>query len=193
MPAAIQPQGRRAVFFDRDGTLNVEKTYLYRQEDWAWLPGAVEAIRSVNEFGFEVVVVTNQAGISRGLNSETDVTRLHAWVSANLAECGARVDAYYICPHHPNFSGPSECRKPNPGLLQKAAIERSIDLGRSFLVGDKVTDIEAAVAAGCEPMLVASGYGESARTQVPSHVAFLASLHELPQILRQRHSPEGMK
>ncbi len=185
MPPLLETLDRRAVFFDRDGTLNVEKNYLYLREDWEWLPGAIEAIRSANELGFEVVVVTNQAGIARGLYSENDLARLHSWVSADLAKFGARVDAYYYCPHHPDFTGPCECRKPQPGLLRQAAKERGIDLSNSYLVGDKFSDVQAALAAGCLPILVASGYGEVARSELTSQVPYLASLLDFPHLLHQ--------
>jgi D-glycero-D-manno-heptose 1,7-bisphosphate phosphatase len=173
----------RAVFLDRDGTLNVEKNYLFRVEDWEWLPGAIEAIQMLNQLGFQVVVVTNQAGIARGLYSVQDLERLHAWVNEDLSRHGATIDAYYFCPHHPDFGVPCSCRKPEPGLLFRAAQERGIDLARSFLVGDKATDILAGIAAGCVPFLLASGYGERERGNVPPNVPLLHSLLDLPRLL----------
>jgi D-glycero-D-manno-heptose 1,7-bisphosphate phosphatase len=173
----------RAVFFDRDGTLNVEKNYLFRVEDWEWLPGAIEAILMLNQRGFQVVVVTNQAGIARGLYSVQDLERLHAWVNEDLSRHGATIDAYYFCPHHPDFGGPCFCRKPEPGLLFRAAQERGIDLAQSFLVGDQATDIQAGIAAGCAPFLIVSGYGEQERENVPPNVPILHSLLELPRLL----------
>ena len=173
----------RAVFFDRDGTLNVEKNYLFRVADWEWLPGAIEAIQTLNQRGFQVVVVTNQAGIARGLYSVRDLEGLHAWVNEDLSRHGATIDAYYYCPHHPDFGGPCSCRKPEPGLLFRAAQERGIDLAQSFLVGDKATDIQAGIAAGCSPFLLASGCGELERGNVPPNVPFLQSLLELPLLV----------
>ena len=171
------------MFFDRDGTLNVEKNYMFRVEDWEWLPGAIEAIQIFNQRGFQVIVISNQAGIARGLYSVQDLERLHVWVNEDLSRHGATIDAFYFCPHHPDFGGPCSCRKPEPGLLFRAARERRIDLAQSFLVGDKATDIHAGIAAGCTSFLLASGYGEQERGNVPANVPFLHSLLELPRLL----------
>lgn len=158
MPA--QTAHSPAVFIDRDGTLNVEKNYLYRIADWEWIPGAVAAIRRLNGAGYKVVVVTNQAGIARGLYGEAEMAALHAHVDRELAKAGARIDAYYHCPHHPDFSeGTCVCRKPEPGMLLSASRELGIDLDRSWLVGDKCSDLEAARAVGVRPILVRTGYG----------------------------------
>jgi D-glycero-D-manno-heptose 1,7-bisphosphate phosphatase len=160
--------GRPAVFLDRDGTLNVEKNYLYRIEDWEWIPGAKDAVLLLNNAGFVVVVVTNQAGIARGLYAERDVQRLHAHMQAELNEVGAHVDAVYHCPHHPDHGLRVECncRKPAPGMLLKAAVELQLDLGRSYMVGDRETDIEAARRSGVTPLLVLTGYGERTRERL---------------------------
>lgn len=157
-----------AVFLDRDGTLNVEKNYLHRIEDWEWIPGAVEAIRRLNAAGYTVVVVTNQAGIARGLYGEAEVAALHDFVYRDLARRGARVDAFYHCPHHPDHGSACDCRKPAPGMILQAAAELGLDLGRSWLVGDKVSDVEAARAAGVRPILVRTGYGASEEAETDS-------------------------
>jgi len=155
-----------AVFLDRDGTINVERDYLYRPEDFCFIDGADTAIRQLNDAGFLVVVVTNQSGVARGYYREEDVDVLHAYLSQRLAEVGGHVDAYYYCPHHPRSGQPPyvqecDCRKGKPGMLLQAAREFDIDLARSWMVGDKKADVDAGLAAGCRPVLVRTGHGES--------------------------------
>ena len=151
-----------AVFLDRDGTINVEKNYLYRIEDWEWIPGAKEAITQLNEAGFLVVVVSNQAGIARGLYTEQDVNFLHKHVSTELMCEGGKIDAYYFCPHHPEHgeNRACECRKPSPNMLIEAARALNIDLAKSWMLGDKVVDVQAGQLAGVSTILVRTGYGE---------------------------------
>jgi D-glycero-D-manno-heptose 1,7-bisphosphate phosphatase len=152
---------RPAVFLDRDGTINVEKEYLHRVEDWEWIPGSVDAIRRLNQLEFLVIVVTNQAGIARGYYTEHAVVTLHEHVDRMLAASGARIDAYYYCPHHVDYGATKDCacRKPRSGMLLSAQKEWSIDLDTSFLVGDKLIDIQAAQAVGVTPIMVRTGYG----------------------------------
>ncbi|NVN90337.1 MAG: D-glycero-beta-D-manno-heptose 1,7-bisphosphate 7-phosphatase [Desulfuromonadales bacterium] len=154
---------RRAVFLDRDGTINQEKEYLYRIEEFEFVPGAPEAIRMLNQAGFFVVVVTNQSGVGRGYYTEDDVETLHHHISQELEQYGARVDAWMYCPHHPagkgSYSLPCTCRKPQPGMLLEAARRFGLLLEQSVMIGDKSADISAARAAGCRPILVRSGYG----------------------------------
>jgi D-glycero-D-manno-heptose 1,7-bisphosphate phosphatase len=147
------------VFLDRDGTLNVEKNYLYRIEDFQWVPGAPEAVKKLNDAGFWVIVVTNQAGIARGFYKEADMRRLHDHMAEDLAKIGARIDGFYFCPHHPDDPKGCDCRKPKPGMIRQAEKDFDIDRAASFLVGDRVQDVEAAKAAGVSPILVKTGYG----------------------------------
>jgi D-glycero-D-manno-heptose 1,7-bisphosphate phosphatase len=156
---------RRAVFLDRDGTINEEKDYLWRIEDFAFIPGAPEAIRRLREAGFLVVVVTNQSGVARGYFSREDVERLHQHIQRELAKIGTAVDGYYLCPHHPDkgvgeLKIDCDCRKGRPGMLLQAATEHGIDLAASWMIGDKRADLEAGRAAGCRSLLVRTGYGE---------------------------------
>jgi D-glycero-D-manno-heptose 1,7-bisphosphate phosphatase len=154
---------KRAVFLDRDGTINIEKKYLYQIAEFEFIPGAGEAIRLLNQAGILVVVVTNQSGVARGYYTEDDVENLHRHVDSVLERSGAHVDAWLYCPHHPagrgSYALPCSCRKPLPGMLQKAAEIHDIDLDDSFMVGDKLADIEAGLAAGCRTILVRTGYG----------------------------------
>ena len=154
---------KRAVFLDRDGTINIEKDYLYQAEQFEFIPGAVEAIRLFNQAGIMVVVVTNQSGVARGYYTEDDVINLHRHIADELKTSGAHVDAWLFCPHHPSGHGsyalPCTCRKPLPGMLQEAALRYDIDLVNSIMIGDKRADIEAGNAAGCRTILVRTGYG----------------------------------
>jgi D-glycero-D-manno-heptose 1,7-bisphosphate phosphatase len=161
----------RAVFIDRDGTINVEKEYLYQAEEFEFIPGAERAIRLLNEAGYLVVVVTNQSGVARGYYTEEDVLLLHRHISSRLEQCGARVDSWHFCPHHPSGRGsyalPCRCRKPQPGMLLEAARRFDIDMESSFMVGDKLVDVEAGRAAGCSSVLVRTGYGSKEEGRLP--------------------------
>ena len=141
------------VFFDRDGVLNVDIGYLWQPQDWVWVPGAIESIRQFNRLGWPVVVVTNQSGVARGYYRESDVQELHNWLNQQLEPFGAHIDRFFYCPHHvkgtlPEYQRECECRKPQPGMIRKAMEELQADPARSFLIGDKETDLEAAAAAG---------------------------------------------
>jgi len=156
--------GRPAVFLDRDGTINVEKEYLYRVEEFEFIPGVPEAIRALKTAGYLVVVVTNQSGVARGYYTLEDVEILHQHIQEELARSGTGIDAFYTCPHHPEkgigqWRKDCDCRKGNPGMLLQAARDLDIDLGRSYMIGDKEADIEAGRRAGCTSFLVLTGYG----------------------------------
>lgn len=154
--------GQAAALLDRDGTINVDKGYVHRIEDWEWLPGAVEGIRNLNRVGLPVIVISNQAGVARGYYDEAAINALHAYVDAELAKQYARIDAYYYCPHHPEFglNRDCQCRKPKSGMFFLARDEFNLDLERSYMVGDKMTDVLAAKAAGACPLAVRTGYGQ---------------------------------
>ncbi|WP_084809926.1 HAD family hydrolase [Bradyrhizobium sp. NAS80.1] len=141
-----------AVFFDRDGVLNQDTGYLYERTKLRWLPGAREAVKEVNEAGYFAFVVTNQSGVARGLYKEGDVQALHAWMTEELADIGARIDAFAYCPHHPEaivevYRTSCACRKPGPGMITSLMQRFQVDPVRSFLIGDKHTDVEAATRA----------------------------------------------
>lgn len=169
------PEPRPAVFLDRDGTIIEEVGYLKDPSQARLIPGAAEGIRRLNEAGVPVVVVTNQAGVGRGYFPESAVAAVHAEVARQLLAQGARWDAAYYCPHHPDAG--CDCRKPSPGMLRKAAAEHGLDLAGSFVVGDKVSDLKAGAPLGCRTVLVLTGYGvtEGERGKAagfaPDHVA----------------------
>jgi D-glycero-D-manno-heptose 1,7-bisphosphate phosphatase len=165
------------VFLDRDGTIIEEVGYLREPAGVKLIPGAAGGIRRLNERGVAVVVVTNQAGVGRGYFPETAVAEVHGEVARQLAGAGggARWDAIYYCPHHPDDA--CDCRKPGPGMFRRAAAEHGLDLTRSFVVGDKVSDVRAGALLGCRTVLVLTGYGieEAGRAKAagltPDHVA----------------------
>lgn len=155
---------RRAVFLDRDGTINIEKNYLHKIEDFEFIPGAPEAIKKLKEAGFLVIVVSNQSGVARGYFNEDSVNQLHQHIQNELAVYGTSIDDFYFCSHHPDkglgaYKVDCDCRKGNPGMLLQAACEHNLDLQNSFMVGDKLADIEAGERAGCRSLLVLTGYG----------------------------------
>lgn len=150
---------RRAAFLDRDGTLIREVGYLSRLEDVELLPGAAAALRRLGEAGYLRLVVTNQSGVARGMFDLAFVEETHRELRRRLQAEGADVEGFYVCPHHPDLTGPCGCRKPAPGLVERAAAEWGVDLAASWVVGDKPADVELARAAGCRAALVRTGYG----------------------------------
>lgn len=159
------PAGRPAVFLDRDGTINEEVGYLNHVSRVRLLPGVARAIRRLNEAGVPVVVVSNQAGVAHGYFPEENLDECTRRVEELLAEQGARIDAFYYCPYHPEaklkrYRRHSPLRKPNPGMLDRARRDLGVDLSRSFMVGDRPSDIECAKARGLKAVFVRTGYGE---------------------------------
>lgn len=151
-----------AVFLDRDGTVNVEKNYLHKSSDWQWIEGSPNAIKQLKDAGYTVVVISNQAGIARGMYSAEDVKILHEFVNSDLQNIGTKIDAFYFCPHHPDFDNKQacECRKPSPKMILHAAKYLNIDLEKSWMIGDKLIDIQAGKAASVVTILVRTGYGD---------------------------------
>jgi len=150
---------RPAVFLDRDGTVIEEVGHLGEPERVAILPGVPAALRGLSDAGFALVLVTNQAGVARGMFTEEDVAAVNARTAELLAAEGVSLDGIYHCPHHPDFTGPCDCRKPEPGMLKSAARDLDLDLGASWMVGDHPSDAGAARAAGARPIIVRTGHG----------------------------------
>ena len=145
---------QKAVFLDRDGTLNVDYDFVHSREGWEWLPHVIPGLARLKAAGYALVVVSNQSGIARGMFDAATVDALHGWVNTQLVPQGAAIDAFYYCPHLPSITGPCACRKPAPGLLLRAAREMDIDLPHSWMVGDRARDAQAGLAAGCRAMVV---------------------------------------
>lgn len=157
---------RPGVFLDRDGTVNEEVGYLYEAKKLTLISGAARAIRRLNVFGLPVVCVSNQSGVARGYFSIDSVYEVNQKLEKLLAAEGAYLDRIYFCPHHPTegqypYRVNCDCRKPGSGMLEKAADELEIDLERSFLIGDRLSDIQTAQNAGLKAILVLTGYGRS--------------------------------
>jgi D-glycero-D-manno-heptose 1,7-bisphosphate phosphatase len=175
--------GRRAIIMDRDGTVCEEVGYVNHVDRVRLLPRAAAAIHAANVAGFQTVVVTNQAGVARGYFAESLVDEVHDRVRELLAEEGARLDGIYYCPHHPEVGPPAykktcACRKPSPGMLERARDEMGIDLHASYMIGDSAKDLGAGHRAGTTNVLVLTGYGKGELTHQshawavqPDHVA----------------------
>ena len=155
---------RPAVFIDRDGTISEEVGYINHPSRFRLFPYAAPAVHLLNENGWLVFVVTNQAGVARGYFTEEMIQTVHEQLTQDLESNGARLDAIYYCAHHPSVGEPPyrsycDCRKPKPGLIRRAAEEFEIDLNRSWMVGDRYSDIQLARNAGVKSAFVMSGYG----------------------------------
>ena len=190
--------GTTGLFLDRDGTINVEPDYSADPDTFELIPGSAEAIREANDLGLKVFVITNQSGVARGLFREEDVVAMNERLVEILKEAGARIDAVYYCPHHPDVGAPPyrkvcTCRKPNTGMLLQAEKEHGIDLASSFVVGDKCSDILTGRNAGCGTVLVLTGYGASELEECkklggPDHVAehLSGAWNYIQEILKKR-------
>jgi histidinol-phosphate phosphatase family protein len=155
-----EPGRRRpAVFLDRDGTLIEDPGFVSDPAQVKLIPGAAQAVRRLNQAGLPVVLVTNQSGIARGLITLPQYEAVEARLIQLLAGGGARLDGAYYCPHHPDFTGPCDCRKPGTKLFRDAAAAQNLDLGRSFYVGDRMSDVEPARALAGRGILVRTGQG----------------------------------
>lgn len=172
MSAGLRP----AVFIDRDGTLVAERYYLADPEGVSLVPGAVEALRSLRQAGYALVVVTNQSGIARGMYSLDDYRAVAARLDEILARSGVPVDGTWFCPHHPDVTGPCVCRKPGTGMYLEAAAHLGLDLQGSWFVGDKVTDVIPALELGGRGILVRTGYGFEVEAAAPPGVAVVDDL-----------------
>ena len=138
----------KALFLDRDGTVNIEKNYVYKIKDFEFIDGIFELIKSYQKKEFLIFIVTNQAGIARGYYTEKDYKKLTNWMVEQFQKNGIKITKVYHCPHHPEITGPCECRKPNPGMILDAINEFNIDPVNSVLIGDKKSDILAGENAG---------------------------------------------
>ena len=172
------------MFVDRDGTLIEDRGYTHRVEDYAPLPGAASGLRKLQEAGYRIAIVTNQSGIGRGLFSESDFARFQEHLLRDFAAQGVEIEGSYHCPHLPDAG--CACRKPAPGLLERAVRELGADLSASWVIGDQLSDIELARRAGCQAVLVLTGQGERAPDRLPQGVVLAADLEAAA-----RHVLEG--
>ncbi|WP_440903518.1 D-glycero-beta-D-manno-heptose 1,7-bisphosphate 7-phosphatase [Catenovulum sp. SX2] len=150
-----------ALFLDRDGVINVDTGYAHQISEIEFCAGIFELCQQAKALGYAIVVVTNQAGVARGLYTEEDVKTLHAWMQSQFAEHGVTIDNFYYCPHHADYGGVQYqhnclCRKPQPGMLKRAARELQLDLSRSIMIGDRISDMQAAESAGVPQRILIS-------------------------------------
>jgi D-glycero-D-manno-heptose 1,7-bisphosphate phosphatase len=155
---------KSAIFIDRDGTINEDIGYVSHPDQLFIYPFAAEAIRLINEAGLEVIIITNQSGIARGLYTEATLDAIHEKLRLELGREGAQIDGVYYCPHHPrhgdeHYRKICDCRKPQTAMLERAAAEHGINLSSSYVIGDKASDINLATNAGAKGVLVMTGYG----------------------------------
>lgn len=150
----------KAFFLDRDGTVNVDYNYVHQPKEWTWCEGVLDALEWMNEQNFKIIIVTNQSGISRGRYTEQDVQHLHKWVDSKLQEKNLVIDDWYYAPHHPEHDFNKEFapndRKPRTGMFEKAAKKHNIDFSRSYMAGDRVSDLKPAVELGITPFFIRS-------------------------------------
>ena len=174
---------KKAAFLDRDGVLNrkaPEGQYVTRWEEMEFLPGAREAVRSLNQAGYIVVVVSNQRCVAKGLITASELDSMHARMRYEFEAGGARIDAIYYCPH--DFQPPCSCRKPQPGMLLEAARKYELDLAESWMIGDSDHDVEAGRSAGCRTVrLIGSGKSPSAEANVVAS-SLLDAVHKLLEL-----------
>jgi len=154
----------KAVFLDRDGTINKDVNYLNHPDQVELIAGSAEAVKLLNDNGFMVVVITNQSGVARGIIDEEKLPLIKDRLRSLLKESGAKIDGYYYCPHYPEgkikkYAIKCDCRKPQPGMLKSAAEDLDIDLGKSYVVGDKICDVELGRNGGAVAIMVKTGYG----------------------------------
>ena len=187
----------KVVFLDRDGTINEEVHYLYRPEDFKFLPGVPEALKMLTDSGYKLVVVTNQAGVARGYYSEADVVKLHGYVNELLKPYGTGIHGFYYCPHHPEhgkgrYKTVCGCRKPGIGLFEQAEKDFSVDKSASYMIGDKLLDTEAGQRFGVTSILVGTGYGaelhkeQQEKGEKPSYDHYAEDLSQAAQWILER-------
>ncbi len=178
----------KTVFLDRDGVINLNppnKGYVCNWTEFTFIQNALNAVACLFRSGFNIYIVTNQAGIGRGIITEKQLTQIHVNMIYEIESNGGFIQQVYYCPHHPDDN--CDCRKPKPGMLHKAAKDHKIDLSKSFLIGDSLTDIEAAMTAGVIPILVLTGHGRDSYRFYTEH-AFSPNLHNPAKIFTNLYS-----
>ena len=156
----------KAIFLDRDGVINKEVSYLSDPDKFVFLDGSIEALKILKDLGYLLIVITNQAGIARGLFTEETLSKIHEKMKRILNENNVAIDDIFYCPHHPKFTGSCDCRKPKPGMIISAREKYNITLNESYMVGDTLGDIETGFNAKCKTILVMTGYGKEEKRKI---------------------------
>lgn len=167
----------KALFLDRDGVINIDINYLHKPEDCVFTEGIFELCQAAITQGYQLIVVTNQAGIARGFYTEATYQHFTQWLKTEFENHGCPLTAVYHCPHHPQFTGPCTCRKPQPGMLLQAAHNHSINLTQSVMVGDSPTDLQAALAANIPTRIFFNTTPPP--PEATHHITFLSEIHPL--------------
>ena len=163
----------KACLLDRDGVLIKETNYLSSPKEVSIFPEAIRALQLLKENNYKIIVVTNQAGVAKGFFAEACISEVHAEIDRQLKQHNLKIDHYYYCPHHPEgiveqYKKSCNCRKPMPGMIQRAQKDYNLDLSKSFLIGDKISDLLAAKNSGCLGILVETGYGKAYKEEAIS-------------------------
>ena len=156
----------KAIFLDRDGVINKEVGYLSSPDKFDFIDGTIEALKTLKQKGFLLIIITNQAGIARGYYSVENLSNIHKKMNDILQQNDIILDGIYYCPHHPDFTGSCDCRKPKPGMMFKAKDKFNIDMKNSFMVGDTLNDIKTGLNANCKTVLVLTGYGAEEQKKI---------------------------
>lgn len=172
----------KVAFLDRDGVINIDHGYVYQQSDFRWVPKALEAMQILSQKGWRIVIVTNQSGIARGYYTEKDLQKLHSWLITELMQSGVNVLDIRFCPHHPSkghgvYLQNCSCRKPEPGMLTRAAKKHQFALADSIMFGDKPSDMQAGAAAGCKARILLGTNGETTPQPTPESTHTSQSLY----------------
>ncbi len=188
----------KAVFLDRDGTIIEDVGYVHEEDKIKFLPGVSEAIKLLNKSGFKVIIITNQAGVARGYFTEEAVKEINKYIQESLAKEGALIDMIYYCPHHvqgiiEEYKKECNCRKPNPGMIEEAVRDFGIDLKKSFVIGDKASDIEAGHRVGCKTIFLAGNNTLDCEGEITVKSDYVApDLYEAVKWLMELSHQRGM-
>jgi len=174
---------QKALFLDRDGIINIDKGYIHKSDDIEFVPGIFELLSLAKLKGYQLFVVTNQAGIARGLYDHHDVKILHDWMKKQFEDNDIEIKEFFYCPHHPDFSGECECRKPAPAMINNAIKRFGIDPSQSIIIGDKPSDVQAGKNAGLKTCILVSG--QYVDHKVPEADIFVQNLAEAIQYIRE--------
>ncbi|MBP3197357.1 MAG: HAD family hydrolase [Butyrivibrio sp.] len=181
---------RKAVFLDRDGTINVDKDYLYKIEDFEYLPGVIEGLRLFQDLGYTLIVLTNQSGIARGFYTEKDYKLIEMWMENDLKSKGIKISASYFCPHLPDapikkYNVLCDCRKPKLGMFRRAMMEWDLDIDKCIAIGDKMRDLAICKVSGCKGYLISKSEFEFV-TEAVDHITCVQDWDTLINFIKGR-------